>query len=82
MQKQAKKVLILTIGIIFIIFGLIGLALPFLQGVLFLLIGFFLISLYFPKVYQWTEKHTAKYPKLQQKIKKFEAWARKFIGEI
>ncbi len=81
MRKQVKKVLILTIGIIFIVFGFIGLMLPFLQGILFLLVGFFLLSLYFPKIYSWTEKHTAKYPKLSIEIKKLEAWIRKFIGE-
>ena len=82
MQKKIKKALILTIGIIFIVLGLFGLVLPFLQGILFLAIGFFLISLYFPKVYQWTEKHTAKYPSLQEKIKKVEVWIKNFIGEV
>jgi len=82
MQKQAKKIIILTVGIIFIIFGILGLVLPFLQGILFLAIGFFLLSLYFPKSFEWMDKHTQKYPKLQEKIKKFEIWARKFIGEV
>lgn len=82
MQKQVKKILILTIGIIFIVLGLLGLVLPFLQGILFLAIGFFLISFYFPKSYQWIEKHTEKYPHIYTKIKKVEAWIKKFIGEI
>lgn len=82
MKKAAKKIIILSIGIVFIAAGVLGLFLPFLQGILFLLFGAFLLSLYFPKIYEWTEKHTGKYPNLQVKIKKFEAWARKFIGEI
>lgn len=82
MQKKIKKVIVLTIGIIFIIFGLLGLVLPFLQGIIFLAIGFFLISFYFPKVYLWIERHTKKYPRLSEKIKKIEVWIRKFIGEI
>ena len=82
MQKQVKKVLVLTIGIIFIIFGLLGLVLPFLQGIIFLAIGFFLVSLYFPKTYLWIEKHTEKYPRLFIKIKKIEIWIKKFIGEM
>ena len=59
-----------------------GLVLPFLQGIIFLLIGFFLLSFYFPKSYSWIERHTEKYPKLSVKIKKVEAWIRKFIGEV
>ncbi|KKQ04227.1 MAG: hypothetical protein US18_C0002G0006 [Parcubacteria group bacterium GW2011_GWB1_36_5] len=82
MQKKLKKVFVLSIGIIFIILGLFGLVLPFLQGFIFLAIGFFLISFYFPKVYLWIEKHTEKYPSLSIKIKKVEAWIRKFIGEM
>ena len=42
MQKHAKRILVLTVGIIFILLGLVGLALPFLQGILFLIIGFLL----------------------------------------
>jgi uncharacterized membrane protein YbaN (DUF454 family) len=82
MQKQAKKVLVLSIGIIFLILGLVGLVLPFLQGIIFLAIGFFLISLYFPKGYLWMEKHTQKYPRLSNKIKKMEIWIKNFIGEV
>ncbi|MES3031843.1 MAG: PGPGW domain-containing protein [Patescibacteria group bacterium] len=82
MRKKAKKILILTVGIIFIIFGLCGLVLPFLQGIIFLFIGFILLSFYFPKSYLWLEKHTEKYPRLFIKIKKVEAWIKKFIGEV
>ncbi len=82
MQKKVKKVLVLTLGIIFIIFGLLGLVLPFLQGIIFLAIGFFLVSFYFPKSYLWIEKHTEKYPRISGKIKKVEIWIKKFIGEI
>jgi len=82
MQKQAKKILVLTLGIIFIMFGILGLVLPFLQGIIFLAIGFFLLSIYYPRSFEWMEKYTAKYPRLHSKIKKLEIWAKKFIGEI
>ncbi|KKR70595.1 MAG: putative membrane protein [Candidatus Nomurabacteria bacterium GW2011_GWB1_40_7] len=82
MKKKAKKILILSIGIIFIIFGLIGLFLPFLQGIIFLFIGLFLISFCFPPVRSWINKHTEKYPRLFPIIEKVEKWMAKIIGEI
>ena len=82
MKKKVKKVLVLIIGIIFIILGLFGLVLPFLQGIIFLAIGFFLLSFYFPKIRLWINKHTEKYPYLSKKIKKVEVWMTKIIGDI
>ncbi|MEK7190548.1 MAG: hypothetical protein AAB661_02175 [Patescibacteria group bacterium] len=82
MQKKAKKVLVLTIAIIFIVLGLIGLVLPFLQGILFLAIGLFLLSLYSPSTRLWIEKHTEKYPRLFAIVKKVDNWLTKIIGEI
>ncbi|MFH1201153.1 MAG: hypothetical protein V1484_02410 [bacterium] len=82
MNKEAKKVLILTAGIIFIILGFLGLVLPFLQGILFLVIGLTLIIFYFPEIRPHIHKHTKKYPSLHAKIEKIEEWLKKIIGEI
>ena len=82
MSKKIKKILILTTGIIFIIFGLLGLILPFLQGILFLIIGFILISFYFPKIRLLIKKHLEQHSHLSPTINKIELWIIKFIGEI
>ena len=82
MNKKAKKILILSAGIIFIILGLLGLFLPLLQGILFLAIGLTLILLYFPEFRPHLHKHTKKYPSLHTKIEKVEKWLEKTIGEI
>jgi uncharacterized membrane protein YbaN (DUF454 family) len=82
MNRKVKKVLILIVGIIFIILGLFGLVLPFLQGILFLIIGFILVSFYFPKVRLLMKKHVERHPHLSPTINKIEAWIVKFIGEI
>jgi uncharacterized membrane protein YbaN (DUF454 family) len=81
-MKEAKKVLVLTIGIIFIILGLLGLALPFLQGIIFLVIGFLLVSFCFPEIRPWVNKHTKRYPQLLTTIDKIDKWMIKIIGEI
>jgi len=82
MQKKVKKVLVLVVGIIFIVLGLLGLVLPVLQGIVFLIIGFMILSLYFPKVRILMKKHTERRPHLSPVINKIEAWIVKFIGEI
>jgi len=40
----------------FIIFGLVGLVLPFLQGILFLAIGFILLSLWSPRIREYMDR--------------------------
>ncbi|OGI68632.1 hypothetical protein A3A05_02695 [Candidatus Nomurabacteria bacterium RIFCSPLOWO2_01_FULL_41_12] len=82
MKKKAKRFLVLATGIIFIILGLLGTVLPFLQGFLFIAIGLMLLSFYFPKVRLWIEKHSEKYPRLFLIVKKVENFMIKIIGEI
>ncbi len=72
MHKEFRKKLILLTGIFFILLGLIGLALPFLQGFLFLAIGLILLSLHSPNIRIWMDVHTKRYPKLHTLIKKLE----------
>ena len=82
MRKEAKKILVLTLGVIFIILGLLGLALPFLQGIIFLVIGFLLVSFCFPEIRPWVNKYTKRYPQLLATINKIDKWMIKIIGEI
>ncbi|MDO8548399.1 MAG: hypothetical protein Q7R71_01890 [bacterium] len=71
----------LVAAIFFILLGLVGLALPFLQGILFLAIGFVLLSLWSPKVREWMDKHTSRYPRLHAIVQKAERWVVNLIGE-
>lgn len=76
-----KRVLIAVAAVIFLALGIIGLALPFLQGILFIVIGLILLSLVSPLFQQWLEKHTRRFPRLHALIVKTENWVRKIIGE-
>ncbi len=80
MHKKIKRIVVLSIGVLFIILGLVGLFLPFLQGFLFLAIGLILLSLYSTTVREWTEHHTRKYPKLHTIVKRAEDWVVGIIG--
>ncbi len=44
MQPGSKRILVLITGWSFLLFGLVGLFLPFLQGLLFMLIGIIILS--------------------------------------
>ena len=82
MKKKIKKILILTLGIGFILLGLLGLVIPFLQGIPFLILGIIILSLYFPQTSIILKRYLHKHPKLIKKIEKIEEKAKKFIGEI
>lgn len=81
MHRKIKRVTILTIGIIFVFFGILGLALPFLQGFLFLAIGLILLSVYSPAAHERIEKITKRYPKFHAIMEKIETWVARTIGQ-
>lgn len=80
MRKQTKRIVILSLGVIFVLLGLVGLVLPFLQGFLFIAIGLLLLSLYSPTIREWMDKHTKRYPKLHAVVQKAEGWIVGIIG--
>ena len=82
MQKKIKKILVLSLGVIFIILGLLGLVLPLVQGILFLVIGSLLLSLCFPKIRELIKKHTENHKHVSSLVIKVETWLVKFIGDM
>jgi uncharacterized membrane protein YbaN (DUF454 family) len=72
-----KKVGLLIIGWLFIVLGIFGLFLPFLQGILFILIGLAILSSR-SKVIKLILKYLEeRYPHLHKKI---EIWKEKIRG--
>lgn len=64
-----KKISILIIGWLFIFLGIIGLFLPFLQGILFILIGLAILSSRSEMIKSLIKKLEAKYPNQYEKLK-------------
>lgn len=62
MKKRFKRILILGLGWFFIVLGFIGLFFPILQGILFLLIGLYLLSLESTIVRGLIERLRERYP--------------------
>jgi uncharacterized membrane protein YbaN (DUF454 family) len=82
MNPKLKRALLFLAAVIFIVLGLIGLALPFLQGFLFLAIGFILLSIASPAARSWIQGYTKKYPKVHRFVERTERWITKIIGQL
>lgn len=79
-KKHFKRVFIFTLAVFFIVLGIIGLVLPFLQGFLFIAIGLLLLSLYSASLRAWIDKQTIPYPKIHKAVLQAEEWVVKIVG--
>ncbi len=77
-KRHAKRITLDTIGWIFVILGLVGLVLPFLQGLLFLAIGFYILSIHSAyiqkivyKIKHYHPKITPHFDRIEKKIEHF-----------
>ncbi len=79
-KRELKRILVISLSIIFLVLGLAGLVLPFLQGWLFLIISFLLLSMYSPALRRFMDKHTVKYPKIHAMVGKAQHWTERVFG--
>jgi uncharacterized membrane protein YbaN (DUF454 family) len=83
-RPRWKRFLILATGWFFIFLGILGLVLPVLQGVLFLAIGSYLLSLESPWVRKKMLTLQRRYPKLSAMLDEARLraayYARKILG--
>jgi uncharacterized protein len=82
MKKHIKRSLVVFAGVFFLALGLVGLALPFLQGFLFITIGLILLSISSTRVRGWVEMHTRRFPKVHEGFEKIERWVTRIIGTV
>lgn len=82
MKSGFKKIAIKCAGWGFIFLGILGLFLPILQGILFLLIGLFLLSEESPWAKKLLDKVRAKFPRISQKFDEAKAKAKEFQFNI
>lgn len=82
MNRELKRFFVVVGAIVFILLGLAGFALPFLQGFLFLAIGLILLSISSPRFRKWAIVHTVRYPKTHAMLEKLEKWVLGIIGPV
>ncbi|MBD3855240.1 MAG: DUF454 family protein [Acidobacteria bacterium] len=79
MERQIKRIAVLVIGWLLIAFGVVGLFLPILQGVLFILLGLLVLSRESETAHRWLQRGRQRYPHLDSKLKEWgERWRRRF----
>lgn len=81
-----RRLLLWIVGWFCIFLGILGLFLPILQGILFLLIGLFILSLVSPRIRLFRQRLRARartrYPKWTGKFEEAEMRAIKIVNRI
>ena len=80
MKQHVKRVVVLAIGWTLIAFGVVGLFLPVLQGVLFLLLGLWVLSTESQTAHRWLQQARQRHPKADARLKRWGRWWRAKLG--
>lgn len=84
MNRHAKRILILIVGWFFILLGIVGLFLPILQGILFILIGLIILSSEYVWAHQLLKRIKERFPKIgrvaDEATEKAKAWMGRLTG--
>ncbi len=85
MNRQAKRVLILIAGWSFIALGIVGLFLPILQGVLFILVGLAILSSEYLWAHHLLARLRQRFPKVahiaDEAACRAAAWLKRLSGQ-
>ena len=85
MKTYTKRILVLIVGWAFILLGILGLFLPVLQGVLFLLVGLIILSSEYVWAHRLLTRLRERFPKIGRTAdlatEKASAWLRRIIGQ-
>ena len=85
MKTYTKRILVLIVGWAFFLLGILGLFLPVLQGVLFLLVGLIILSSEYVWAHRLLTKVRERFPKIGRTAdlatEKASAWLRRIIGQ-
>lgn len=82
MKIRTKRLLTLFAGWSFIVLGVLGLFLPVLQGILFLLIGLIILSTEYVWAHKLLQKIKVRFPKLAHLSEEAAAKAHHWINRI
>jgi len=77
-----RRLLILSAGWLFVLLGVLGLFLPFLQGILFLMIGFYLLSLHSARARLLRRRLRTRYPGVASRLDEAKDWAERRWSQL
>ncbi|MCU0587001.1 MAG: hypothetical protein MUF52_02490 [Syntrophobacteraceae bacterium] len=67
-----KRIIRISLGVFFIVLGILGLFLPFLQGILFLVIGTFLLASqlpFFARIFCWLQRKLPPLERIMERMR-------------
>ncbi|MFD1427668.1 PGPGW domain-containing protein [Kroppenstedtia sanguinis] len=73
-KRNIKRLAGQIIGWFFIVLGILGLVLPFLQGILFILIGLMILSKTSPWAHRLVVKLETRYPRIGKQLSKWKKY--------
>ncbi|MBI1941512.1 MAG: PGPGW domain-containing protein [Acidobacteria bacterium] len=82
MRAAIKRIVLLVVGWGFILLGIVGLFLPVLQGILFIVIGLIILSSEYVWAHHLLEKLKKRFPGVARKSHEATARARAWIGRL
>jgi uncharacterized membrane protein YbaN (DUF454 family) len=82
MQTKARKILTLLAGWAFILFGIVGLFLPFLKGILFLFIGLVILSSEYVWAHRLLSKIRDRFPSVTVRLDKATTAMHDLFGKV
>lgn len=82
MMRHTKRTLVFIVAVLFILLGVVGLVLPFIQGLLFLAVGLVILSVLFPALRERAQIHTVKFPKFHAFVLKMETIVQRILGDV
>lgn len=82
MKAFFKRLAVQLVGWAFIVVGIIGLFLPILQGILFILIGLIILSTQYSWAHGLMQRIRARFPRLAQKSHEASVRARQWLDRI
>jgi uncharacterized membrane protein YbaN (DUF454 family) len=80
MERQVKRIVVLVIGWALVAVGVVGLFLPVLQGVLFIMLGLLVLSRESQTARRWLRHGRQRYPHVDARLKEWGEWWRQRIG--
>ena len=81
MRGYIRHTVIIIVALFLIVAGIVGLVLPLLPGILFIVVGLLLISAYNPRFEFWLHEQTKKYPPLHKMALDLQAFIERIIGK-
>ena len=82
MMTRAKEILSLITGWAFILFGIVGLFLPFLKGILFLFVGLVILSSEYVWAHRLLSKIRSRFPRVTARLDNAITAMLKGIGKV